>query len=257
MRKDGGKAVKRKSGKKQRAAKARVPLYRSTALPPSQRIGEIIRRLYARFPEAACALSHESPLQLLVATILSAQCTDARVNLVTKELFKKYRTAADYAAADPAVFEQEIRSTGFFRNKTKSVLGMARALEERFGGRVPDTMEELVPLPGVGRKTANVILGTAFGKNEGVVVDTHIARISRRLGLTKHDDPVKIERDLMALVPRSEWTRFGHTLIHHGRQICDARKPRCDECPVVDLCPAVGVKRKTVRRPDGQTARKR
>ena len=224
------------------AAKRKKPKPR---FPPArERIGAIIRRLCARFPDARCALDHESPLQLLVATILSAQCTDARVNQVTKELFATYRTALDYARANPAVFEQQIRSTGFFRNKTKSVLGMARALVDRFGGRVPGTMEELVPLPGVGRKTANVILGTAFGKNEGVVVDTHIGRISKRLGLTRHDDPVKVERDLMALVPREEWTRFGHTLIQHGRQICDARKPLCEACPVVDLCPAIGVKRK-------------
>ena len=227
-------------------------------LPPATaRIGAIVERLYARFPDAHCALDHENPLQLLVATILSAQCTDARVNMVTKDLFRSYRTAADYANADPALFEQQIRSTGFFRNKTKSVLGMARALVARHGGRVPDTMEELVPLPGVGRKTANVILGTAFGKNEGVVVDTHIARISRRLGLTKHDDPVKIEQDLMKLVPRAEWTRFGHTLIQHGRQICHARKPLCEACPVVDLCPAVGVKRKAGARAGGRTGGKR
>ena len=206
--------------------------------PAKDRIGAIIRRLYARYPDARCALDHENPLQLLVATILSAQCTDARVNMVTKNLFRRYRTAAEYADADPAAFEQEIRSTGFFRNKTKSVLGMARALVERHGGRVPDTMEELVPLPGVGRKTANVILGTAFGKNEGVVVDTHVGRISRRLGLTKHDDPVKVEQDLMRLLPRAEWTRFSHTVILHGRNICDARKPKCEECPIAALCPS-------------------
>ena len=177
-------------------------------------------------------------MQLLVATILSAQCTDVRVNMVTRELFRKYRTAGDYAAADPAVFEQEIRSTGFFRNKTKSILGMAQALVERHGGTVPDTMEALTVLPGVGRKTANVVLGTAFGKNEGVVVDTHVARIAGRLRLSMQDDPVRIEQDLMAIVPRAEWTQFSHTLIHHGRQICDARKPKCEICPVADLCPS-------------------
>ena len=208
-------------------------------LPPAkQRIGGILKGLYARFPDANCALEHHEPLQLLVATILSAQCTDVRVNIVTKQLFAKYRTAQDYADADPAVFEQEIRSTGFFRNKTKSILGMARALVEHFGGRVPDTMEELVPLPGVGRKTANVVLGTAFGKNEGVVVDTHVGRISTRLGLTKQTDPVKVEQDLMKLLPRAEWTRFSHTVIHHGRAICDARKPKCEICPIADLCPS-------------------
>ena len=216
---------------------ARTPKRRD--LPPaSQRIGAIIERLYARFPEAHCALTHRDPLQLLVATILSAQCTDVRVNMVTRELFKKYRSAGDYAAADPAVFEQEIRSTGFFRNKTKSVLGMAQALVERHGGKVPDTMEALTALPGVGRKTANVVLGTAFGRNEGVVVDTHVGRIAGRLRLSKQVDPVKIEQDLMALVPRAEWTQFSHTLIHHGRQICDARRPKCEICPVADLCPS-------------------
>jgi endonuclease-3 len=230
---------------------------RAGVRPASERIGPIIRGLYARYPDATCALDHENPLQLLVATILSAQCTDARVNIVTRNLFAKYRTAQDYADADPAVFEQEIRSTGFFRNKTRSILGMARALMERHGGRVPDTMEELVPLPGVGRKTANVILGTAFGKNEGVVVDTHVTRISRRLGLTKQGDAVKIELDLMRIVPREEWSRFSHTLIHHGRQICDARKPLCEACPVAELCPAVGVRRKpsTVNRQPSTASR--
>jgi endonuclease-3 len=159
---------------------------------------------------------------------------------VTKSLFRKYRTAEDYANADPEEFEQEIRPTGFFRNKTKSILAMARALVERHGGRVPQTMEELVELPGVGRKTANVVLGTAFGKNEGIVVDTHVQRIARRLGLTRHSDPVKVEEDLMRLVPRRQWTRFSHTLIHHGRQICQARKPKCEICPVNDLCPSAG-----------------
>ena len=160
----------------------------------------IARLLAQEHGDATCALRHENPLQLLVATILSAQCTDVRVNIVTRELFKKYRTAADFASADPEVFEQEIRSTGFFRNKTKSVLGMANALVERFGGEVPQTMDELTPLPGVGRKTANVVLGNAFGKNEGVVVDTHVGRISQLLGLTKQTDAVKIENDLMAIV---------------------------------------------------------
>ncbi|GBD31598.1 Endonuclease III [bacterium HR33] len=211
------------------------------AFPPaSERIKPIIARLWQRYPGARCALNHSNALELLVATILSAQCTDERVNQVTKSLFRKYRTAEDYANADPERFEQEIRSTGFFRNKTKSILAMARALVERHGGRVPETMEELVKLPGVGRKTANVVLGTAFGKNEGVVVDTHVRRIARRLGLTRHSDPDKIEQDLMGLVPRRQWTRFSHTLIHHGRQICQARKPKCEICPVNDLCPSAG-----------------
>jgi endonuclease-3 len=223
---------------KLRAKAARGAPKRRAFPPAPQRIGTIIERLHARFPEAQCALTHRDPLQLLVATILSAQCTDVRVNMVTRELFKKYRSAGDYAAADPAVFEQEIRSTGFFRNKTKSVLGMAQALVERHGGKVPDTMEALTALPGVGRKTANVVLGTAFGRNEGVVVDTHVGRIAGRLRLSKQVDPVKIEQDLMALVPRAEWTQFSHTLIHHGRQICDARRPKCEICPVADLCPS-------------------
>ncbi len=203
-----------------------------------QRIRPIIARLKRRYPEARCALDHQDPLQLLVATILSAQCTDARVNLVTKDLFAKYHTASDYANANPPVFEQEIKSTGFFRNKTKSILGMAQAVVERHGGQVPSTMEELTQLPGVGRKTANVVLGTAFGINEGVVVDTHVSRIANRLKLTTQKDPVKIERDLMQLVPRKEWSDFSHLLIHHGRQICDARKPKCEICPVNNLCPS-------------------
>lgn len=211
------------------------------ALPEAaDRIKPIIQRLWRHHPDARCALEHRNPLELLVATILSAQCTDERVNQVTKSLFRKYRTAEDYANADPEQFEQEIRSTGFFHNKTKSILAMARALVERHGGEVPQTMEELVQLPGVGRKTANVVLGTAFGKNEGIVVDTHVQRIARRLGLTRHSDPLKIEQDLMRLVPRRQWTRFGHTLIHHGRRICQARKPKCEICPVNDLCPSAG-----------------
>lgn len=205
-----------------------------------ERIKPIIARLRRRFPEARCALDHQDPLQLLVATILSAQCTDARVNLVTKDLFTKYHSASDYANADPEVFEREIKSTGFFRNKTKSILGMAKALSERHEGRVPSTMEELTKLPGVGRKTANVVLGTAFGINEGVVVDTHVGRIANRLKLTTQKDPVKIEQDLMQLVPRKDWTDFSHLLIHHGRQICDARRPKCEVCPVNDLCPSAG-----------------
>lgn len=208
------------------------------ALPTKERIGPIITKLKAHYPGATTALLHDNPLQLLVATILSAQCTDARVNLVTRDLFQRYRTAADYARARPEQFEQEIKSTGFFRNKTKSIIGMAQALEERHGGQVPRTMEELTQLLGVGRKTANVVLGSAFGLNVGVVVDTHVARLSRRLKLTRQTDPVKIEQDLMKLVPREEWTAFSHLLIHHGRQICDARRPKCEICPVNDLCPS-------------------
>ncbi len=202
------------------------------------RVKQIIARLERAYPDATCALHHTSALELVVATILSAQCTDARVNMVTPALFAKYRTAADYAAADPRVLEREIQSTGFFRNKTKSIIGMAQALVERHGGEVPDTMEALTALPGVGRKTANVILGTWFKKNEGVVVDTHVQRLSRLMKLTRHDDPVKIERDLMDLLPRDKWTWWSHTLIQHGRQVCIARRPRCEECVVNRLCPS-------------------
>jgi len=205
--------------------------------PAGERIGEILRLLERRYPEAKCSLDHTDPLQLLVATILSAQCTDARVNIVTKDLFQKYRSAGDYAAANPAVFEMEIRSTGFFRNKTKSVIGMAQGLMERFDGTVPDTMEALTSLPGVGRKTANVVLGNAFGKDEGIVVDTHVARITRLLGLTRQTDPTKIEQNLMRIVPKRRWTLFPHLLIHHGRAVCVARKPRCEVCTVAHLCP--------------------
>ncbi len=214
---------------------------RRTAETPAERrarLRRIIARLAREFPAAHCALEHGSPLELLVATILSAQCTDARVNLVTPALFGKYRSAGAYAAADPRVLEREIQSTGFFRNKTKSILGMAQALVERHDGRVPDTMDALVALPGVGRKTANVVLGNAFGKNEGVVVDTHVQRISILLGLTRERTPEKIERDLMAIVPRAKWTVFSHLLILHGRKTCIARRPRCDSCRLRELCPS-------------------
>src|SRR5213594_1777402 len=202
------------------------------------RARKIIARLKREYPDATCALHHHSALELVVATILSAQCTDARVNLVTPALFAKYRAAADYAAADPRVLEREIQSTGFFRNKTKSIIGMARALVERHGGQVPDTMDGLTGLPGVGRKTANVILGTWFKKNEGVVVDTHVQRLSHLLGLTRQDDPVKIEQELMEIVPREDWTWFSHTLIQHGRAVCIARRPRCADCALNRLCPS-------------------
>jgi endonuclease-3 len=203
-----------------------------------RRTRSIIARLKREFPDAKCALDHANPLELLVATILSAQSTDARVNIVTPALFAKYKNAADYAAANPDVFQGEIHSTGFFRNKTKSILGMAQALEERHDGQVPDTMEALVALPGVGRKTANVVLGNAFGKNEGIVVDTHVGRISGLLKLTQQTDPVKIERDLMELVPRKDWTIFSHLLILHGRKTCIARRPRCESCRINNLCPS-------------------
>jgi len=208
------------------------------ALERKARAKKIIARLKQEYPDATCALHHTSALELVVATILSAQCTDARVNMVTPHLFAKYRTAADYAAADPTVLEQEIQSTGFFRNKTKSIIGMAQALVERHGGEVPQTMEELTALPGVGRKTANVILGTWFKKNDGIVVDTHVQRLTGLLKLRRQDDPVKIEEELMDIVPREDWTWFSHTLIQHGRQVCIARRPRCAECVLNRLCPS-------------------
>ncbi len=201
----------------------------------------IIRKLKKRFPDATCSLTQRSPLQLLVATILSAQCTDARVNIVTKDLFKRYKTTKDFAEADPEELSEIIRSTGFFRNKTKSILGMAQGLLEKHHGKVPRTLDELIKLPGVGRKTANVVLGNAFGIDEGVVVDTHVARISNRLKLTKHKDAVKIEQDLMRLVPKSDWTLFPHLMILHGRATCQARKPRCEECLINTLCPSSAV----------------
>src|SRR5213594_3703046 len=219
----------------------RRPGRRRGAETPAQlraRVRKVIARLQQAYPDATCALHHASALELLVATILSAQSTDARVNMVTPALFAKYRSAGDYAAANPQVLEQEIHSTGFFRNKTKSIIGMAQALVERHDGKVPDTMEALVQLPGVGRKTANVILGTWFGKNEGIVVDTHVHRIARLLKLTRQDDAVKIERDLMALVPRGKWSVFSHMVILHGRTVCIARRPRCDVCVLSDLCPS-------------------
>lgn len=201
----------------------------------------VVRRLAREYPEATCSLDFRSPLELLVATILSAQCTDLRVNLVTKALFQKYAKAADYASARPAELEKDIQSTGFFRNKAKSIQGCCRILAERYGGQVPQDIETLVDLPGVGRKTANVILGTAFGIATGVVVDTHVTRVSRRLGLTAHKDAVKIERDLIELLPKKEWIAFSHRVIQHGRRICAARKPKCDVCPLGDICPRIGV----------------
>lgn len=205
---------------------------------------KVVRLLGKAYPDAACALEFQTPLELLVATILSAQCTDKRVNMVTRDLFRKYRSAADYARAKPAQLEKDIQSTGFFRNKAKSIRACAKALDEEHRGEVPRDLDTLVELPGIGRKTANVVLGTAYGLPTGVVVDTHVARISRRLGLTEQKDPNKIERDLMESVPKKEWIDFSHRLIHHGRQICAARKPKCDECPLGSVCPRIGVEPK-------------
>jgi endonuclease III len=203
-----------------------------------KRIAELLRRLAAAYPNAECALHHRNPWELLVATILSAQCTDARVNMVTPELFRKFPTPKAFAEASLPAIEEEIRSTGFFHNKAKSISGAAKAIVSQYGGRVPETMAELLPLPGVARKTANVVLGVAFGKAEGVVVDTHVLRLSHRLGLTRAEDPKKVEEDLMRVIPKDRWIAFSHEMIHHGRQICVARKPRCVDCPLETLCNA-------------------
>ena len=203
-----------------------------------ERVAQLVKAFPKVYPDAHTELNFKKPLELLIATILSAQCTDKRVNMVTPALFKKYRTAADYAKAPPAELEKAIKSTGFFRSKTKSIRGATSTIVEKFGGRVPDSMEKLRELPGVGRKTANVVLGNAFHKDEGIVVDTHVIRLSQRLGLTKQSDPEKIERDLMKLVPREHWTTWSHWLIWHGRRRCFARKPDCANCEVFRLCPS-------------------
>ncbi len=208
---------------------------------PSPDAGEVVRILRDLYPEADCALNHASAHELLFATIMSAQTTDVNVNRVTETLFQKYRSVEDFADADPETFSEEIRSTGFFRNKTKSVLAAATMLVEEFGSRVPNTMEELVRLPGVARKTANVVLGTYFGIPSGFVVDTHVKRLAFRIGFTKETDPVRIEKDLMAAFPPSEWIFMGHAIILHGRAICDARKPNCDACPLIGICGRNGV----------------
>jgi endonuclease-3 len=201
----------------------------------------ILERLKKEYPDAHCELDFETPLQLLIATILSAQCTDKRVNMVTPELFKTFPDAESLSIANPEKLEEMIKSTGFFRNKTKSLLGMSGAVVERHGGQVPSTMEELVKLPGVGRKTANVVLGNAFHLDEGVVVDTHVGRLSIRLGLTNETDPVKVEQVLMSLIPRDDWTLISHLLIFHGRRVCIARLPRCESCVLADVCPSARV----------------
>jgi endonuclease-3 len=205
----------------------------------TQKILSVLKRVY---PDAHCELNFSSPLQLLVATILSAQCTDKRVNLVTAELFKKYRSAKDFAAAPLAEIEEAVKSTGFFRNKAKNIKACCAALVEKFGGEVPRTMDELHALAGVGRKTANVVLGNAFGINVGVVVDTHVTRLANRLGLAKGTDAVKLEQELMKLVPQADWALFSHWLIWHGRRRCAARKPDCASCEIQKLCPQIGLK---------------
>lgn len=198
----------------------------------------VLRRLTKMYPDAHCELNYRNPFELAVATILSAQCTDKRVNLVTPELFRRWPTPAALAAAPREDIEQVIQSTGFFRNKAKSLSGFAARVADEYGGTVPATMEQLVALPGIGRKTANVVLGNAFGIDEGIVVDTHVQRVSRRLGLTKDSDPVKIERALIPLFPRERWTMLPHLMISHGRRVCDAKRPRCGECSLADICPS-------------------
>ena len=201
-----------------------------------ERVRTILEKLDDAYPNVTCALEHHTPFQLLISTILSAQCTDGRVNQVTKTLFVKYRTPKDFAYANPAELEQDIRPTGFFRNKTKSIIGAGKKIVEEFGGEVPRTMDELLTLPGVARKTANVVLGTAFGIAVGVVVDTHVIRLSNRLDLSRNTDPKKIEQDLMQVIPPEKWVLFSHQLIWHGRKVCQARKPRCAECNLERLC---------------------
>lgn len=204
-------------------------------------VAKILKILAEEYPHATCSLNFSTPLELLIATILSAQCTDERVNQVTKDLFKKYRTARDYAQVSQEELEKDIQSTGFYKNKAKNIRECCQQLEKRFGGDIPKDIEQLVSLPGVGRKTANVVLGTAYGIPSGVVVDTHVARISQRLGLTKNTNPEKIEQDLMKLIPQSEWIAFSHRMIHHGRKYCTARKPACNACPLGSVCLKIGV----------------
>lgn len=228
-----GLVMKNSSGKRVGSKRNRTTSSRKN---DPKRVAEILKRLEKAYPDAKCALTHENPFQLLVATILSAQCTDVRVNMVTPGLFKKYPTPQDFAALRPEVLETEIRSTGFYRNKTKSILGASQKIVKEFGGKVPKTMDELLTLPGVARKTANVVLGAAFGIASGVVVDTHVQRISQRLDLTKQKTPEKIEQDLMQIIPEDRWIDFAHEIIFHGRRCCTARKPNCPACPVEDLC---------------------
>ena len=215
-----------------------TPARPGTRTARARRATEVYARLAREYPDAHCALDFKNPYQLLVATILSAQCTDKRVNMVTPALFRKYPNAKALAAAKPEELEAIIRSTGFFRSKAKNLVGMATAVSERHGGKVPAMMDALVEMPGVGRKTANVILGNAFGMNEGVVVDTHVSRVSQRLGLTRNTDPVKIERDLMPLFPREQWAMLSHLLVWHGREVCEARTPHCEACVLADICPS-------------------
>ena len=233
--------IKRK-GPKKAAAKAKTATAgtKKTSGKPAgidpKRVAAILAKLDEAYPGATCELQHDNAFQLLISTILSAQCTDVRVNQVTQELYKKYKSPQDFAYANPAELENEIRPTGFFRNKTKSIIGASKGILEKFGGQVPRTMEEILTLPGVARKTGNVVLGTAYGIASGVVVDTHVQRLSNRLDLTRNEDPKKIEQDLMAIIPRDKWIQFSHQLIWHGRRVCYARKPNCAACNLEKLC---------------------
>lgn len=233
-RKRKAKPVKKPAPKKKTTA-ASSKTGKSSGTAPI-RVNAILAGLDESYPEATCELKHENAFQLVISTILSAQCTDVRVNQVTETLYKKYTKPEDFAYANPADLEAEIRPTGFFRNKTKSIIGASKAIVERFGGQVPRTMEEILTLPGVARKTANVVLGCAYGIASGVVVDTHVMRLSQRLDLTRNKDPKKIEQDLMAILPQDKWIQFSHQLIWHGRRVCFARKPRCSECNLEKLC---------------------
>ena len=210
--------------------------------PEKERTRKIISQLRKAYPDAKCSLNHSNPLELLIATILSAQCTDERVNIVTADLFRKYRSCEDYLKAPTSELQNDIRTTGFFRNKTRSIQGACKVLHEEHDDRVPNTIEELLQLPGVARKTANVVLGNAFGIASGVVVDTHVSRLSQRLGLTKNKQPEKIERDLVLLVPKKDWIDFSHLLIYHGRRVCKARRPVCESCVVEKYCPSSRLK---------------
>ncbi|HTV81731.1 MAG TPA: endonuclease III [Acidobacteriaceae bacterium] len=231
------KSAPRTPGQPTKNSKRRAAPRSSSQTDPA-RIAELLRRLQAAYPNAECALHHRNAWELLVATILSAQCTDARVNIVTPSLFRKFPTPAAFAQASLPAIEEQIRSTGFYRNKARSLSGAAKRVVADFHGRVPDNMEQLLSLPGVARKTANVVLGVAFHKAEGVVVDTHVLRLSHRLGLAQSEEPKRVEEDLMRIIPRDRWISFSHELIHHGRQICVARKPRCIDCPLETLCNA-------------------
>jgi endonuclease-3 len=227
---------KKKTAKKLKSAKPTKKKPAVAAGTDRKRVAAILAKLDEAYPDAGCELKHESAFELLISTILSAQCTDVRVNQVTQELYKKYKKPEDFAYTSPAELEKEIRPTGFFRNKTKSIMGASKAIVEKFAGQVPRTMEEILTLPGVARKTANVVLGTAYGIASGVVVDTHVIRLSNRLDLTRNDVPRKIEQDLMAIIPQDKWIIFSHQLIWHGRRVCAARKPRCAECNLESLC---------------------